>query len=122
MHRLWYDLRNQALFEDGFRDTIIAIDGLLADMVWAVVRAARRASRRDADDRPRDGVRTLRRTVPELPDRATCEATSTRSIRSGIAHRESAGRLGLTDAHEQQRPAGRTGRGVVVTLRCVRAW
>jgi len=37
MHRLWYDLRNQALFEDGFRDTIIAIDALLADMVWAVV-------------------------------------------------------------------------------------
>jgi AcrR family transcriptional regulator len=37
LHRLWYDLRNQALFEDGFRDTIVAIDGLLADMVWAVV-------------------------------------------------------------------------------------
>ncbi len=37
MHRLWYDLRNQALFEDGFRDTIVAIDELLADMVWAVV-------------------------------------------------------------------------------------
>ncbi|GAA1962875.1 TetR/AcrR family transcriptional regulator [Microbacterium deminutum] len=37
MHRLWYDLRNQSLFEDGFRDTIIAIDELLADMVWAVV-------------------------------------------------------------------------------------
>jgi AcrR family transcriptional regulator len=36
-HRLWYDLRNQALFEDGFRDTIVAIDDLLADMVWAVV-------------------------------------------------------------------------------------
>lgn len=37
MHRLWYDLRNQALFETGFRDTIIAIDSLLSDMVWAVV-------------------------------------------------------------------------------------
>jgi AcrR family transcriptional regulator len=37
MHRLWYDLRNQALFEEGFRDTIIAIDALLTDMVWAVV-------------------------------------------------------------------------------------
>ncbi|MET0860780.1 MAG: TetR/AcrR family transcriptional regulator [Microbacterium sp.] len=37
MHRLWYDLRNQALFEDGFRDTIVAIDELLTDMVWAVV-------------------------------------------------------------------------------------
>lgn len=37
LHRLWYDLRNQALFSDGFRDTIIAIDRLLEDMVWAVV-------------------------------------------------------------------------------------
>lgn len=37
MHRLWYDLRNQALFDAGFRDTIIAIDTLLSDMVWAVV-------------------------------------------------------------------------------------
>ena len=37
MHRLWYDLRNQALFDAGFRDTIIAIDALLSDMVWAVV-------------------------------------------------------------------------------------
>lgn len=37
MHRLWYDLRNQALFQTGFRDTIIAIDSLLSDMVWAVV-------------------------------------------------------------------------------------
>ena len=37
MHRLWYDLRNQALFTEGFRDTIIAIDDLLADMVWSVV-------------------------------------------------------------------------------------
>ncbi|MDR6868093.1 AcrR family transcriptional regulator [Microbacterium resistens] len=37
MHRLWYDLRNQALFDDGFRDTIVAIDVLLQDMVWMVV-------------------------------------------------------------------------------------
>jgi AcrR family transcriptional regulator len=37
MHRLWYDLRNQSLFDIGFRDTIIAIDKLLSDMVWAVI-------------------------------------------------------------------------------------
>lgn len=37
LHRLWYDLRNQALFDAGFRDTIIRIDALLAEMVWAVV-------------------------------------------------------------------------------------
>ena len=37
LHRLWYDLRNQSLFEDGFRDTIIRIDDLLQQMVWAIV-------------------------------------------------------------------------------------
>jgi AcrR family transcriptional regulator len=37
LHRLWYDLRNQALFTEGFSDTIVRIDNLLSDMVWAVV-------------------------------------------------------------------------------------
>lgn len=37
MHRLWYDLRNQALFDVGFRETIVAIDALLRDMVWSIV-------------------------------------------------------------------------------------
>lgn len=37
MHRLWYDLRNQALFSEGFRDTIIKIDSLLEEMVWAII-------------------------------------------------------------------------------------
>ena len=46
LHRLWYDLRNQAMFEDGFRDTIRAIDELLTDMVWAVV--VRHAELQDA--------------------------------------------------------------------------
>lgn len=37
LHRLWYDLRNQSLFTEGFRDTIIRIDALLQEMVWAVI-------------------------------------------------------------------------------------
>lgn len=37
MHRLWYDLRNQSLFDDGFRETILKIDDLLQQMVWAIV-------------------------------------------------------------------------------------
>ena len=36
-HRLWYDLRNQSLFEEGFRDGVAAIDALLEDMVWRVL-------------------------------------------------------------------------------------
>jgi AcrR family transcriptional regulator len=37
MHRLWYDLRNQALFDAGFGNTIVRIDDLLEQMVWAIL-------------------------------------------------------------------------------------
>jgi len=37
MHRLWYDLRAQALFEDAFREDVTAIDQSLEDMMWRVV-------------------------------------------------------------------------------------
>jgi AcrR family transcriptional regulator len=39
MHRLWYDLRSQSLFEDAFRDDVAEIDGRLQDMIWRLVRA-----------------------------------------------------------------------------------
>lgn len=36
MHRLWYDLRSQAMFEDAFRQDVAEIDKSLEDMVWRV--------------------------------------------------------------------------------------
>lgn len=39
MHRLWYDLRSQSLFEVAFRDDVAEIDGLLQDMIWRLVGA-----------------------------------------------------------------------------------
>ena len=36
MHRLWYDLRSQALFEDAFRTEVLEIDQLLEDMIARV--------------------------------------------------------------------------------------
>lgn len=36
MHRLWYDLRSQSLFEDAFRPDVQAIDESLENMVWRV--------------------------------------------------------------------------------------
>jgi len=39
MHRLWYDLRAQSLFEVAFRDDVAEIDNLLQDMIWRLVRA-----------------------------------------------------------------------------------
>lgn len=37
MHRLWYDLRTQAMFEETLREAIMMIDRTLEEMVWRVV-------------------------------------------------------------------------------------
>ncbi|WP_172400043.1 MULTISPECIES: TetR/AcrR family transcriptional regulator [unclassified Microbacterium] len=37
LHRLWYDLRNQSLFESGFGDTIAEVEADLQDAIWRVV-------------------------------------------------------------------------------------
>jgi AcrR family transcriptional regulator len=37
MHRLWYDLRNQSLFEESFRDDVLDIDQSLERMIWRIV-------------------------------------------------------------------------------------
>jgi AcrR family transcriptional regulator len=37
MHRLWYDLRNQALFEESFREDVLEIDKTLELMIWRIV-------------------------------------------------------------------------------------
>jgi AcrR family transcriptional regulator len=37
MHRLWYDLRTQSMFEKDLRDAVLTIDKTLEDMIWRVV-------------------------------------------------------------------------------------
>lgn len=37
MHRLWYDLRAQSLFEESLREAVDQIDRTLEDMIWRVV-------------------------------------------------------------------------------------
>ena len=37
MHRLWYDLRSQSMFEESLRDAVMVIDRTLEDMVWRVI-------------------------------------------------------------------------------------
>jgi AcrR family transcriptional regulator len=37
LHRLWYDLRNQSMFEPAFRDDVAAIDRSLERMIWRIV-------------------------------------------------------------------------------------
>jgi len=37
MHRLWYDLRNQSLFEESFRTDVLEIDQRREEMIWRVI-------------------------------------------------------------------------------------
>ncbi|MFB6723903.1 TetR/AcrR family transcriptional regulator [Kribbella sp. NPDC056345] len=37
MHRLWYDLRAQSMFEDQLRADVLAIDQLLEEMIWRIL-------------------------------------------------------------------------------------
>ena len=37
MHRLWYDLRSQSMFEESLREAVLYIDQILEDMVWRVI-------------------------------------------------------------------------------------
>lgn len=39
MHRMWYDLRTQSLYEEAFRDDVAEIDDSLQDMIWRNVSA-----------------------------------------------------------------------------------
>jgi AcrR family transcriptional regulator len=37
LHRLWYDLRNQSLFDQAFKDDVAEIDQSLERMIWRIV-------------------------------------------------------------------------------------
>ncbi|MFS3129853.1 TetR/AcrR family transcriptional regulator [Nocardioides sp. Bht2] len=37
MHRLWYDLRAQSMFEENLREAVVAIDKTLEEMIWRVI-------------------------------------------------------------------------------------
>ncbi|WP_084151846.1 TetR/AcrR family transcriptional regulator [Nocardioides halotolerans] len=37
MHRLWYDLRVESMFDARLRETVLHIDAALQDMIWQVV-------------------------------------------------------------------------------------
>jgi AcrR family transcriptional regulator len=37
MHRLWYDMRSQAMFEDAMAPTVVDLDHQLEAMIWRVV-------------------------------------------------------------------------------------
>lgn len=47
MHRLWYDLRSQAMFEESLREAVLGIDRTLEEMIWRVVSRYAELSGRD---------------------------------------------------------------------------
>ncbi len=52
MHRLWYDLRVESMFDERLRQTVLRIDAALEDMTWRIVsRYAALAEREVAMDR-----------------------------------------------------------------------
>ena len=51
MHQLWYDLRNQSMFEPALREVVLEINGQLEAMIWRVIsRYAALADRSPAVD------------------------------------------------------------------------
>jgi AcrR family transcriptional regulator len=51
MHRLWYDLRSQSMFEPSLREAVLLIDKTLEDRIWRVVqRYAELSGRQSAMD------------------------------------------------------------------------
>ncbi|WP_310961801.1 TetR/AcrR family transcriptional regulator [Nocardioides terrisoli] len=53
MHRLWYDLRSQSMFENSLREAVLQIDQTLEDMVWRVVSTYAELAGRPAAMTPR---------------------------------------------------------------------
>jgi AcrR family transcriptional regulator len=47
MHRLWYDLRSQSMFEESLREAVTMIDRTLEDMIWRIVSRYAELSGRD---------------------------------------------------------------------------
>jgi AcrR family transcriptional regulator len=37
LHRLWYDLRTQSLYDEGLRADVLALDAVMQDLVWVIV-------------------------------------------------------------------------------------
>ena len=64
MHRLWYDLRNQSLFEESFRADVLEIDQRREEMIWRVISRYAEFAGIRRGRLPRRGLRDPRRPVP----------------------------------------------------------
>ena len=67
MHRLWYDLRNQSLFEESFRADVLEIDQRREEMIWRVISRYAAFAGIPVAALPGRGLRGARRPVPAGP-------------------------------------------------------
>ncbi len=67
MHRLWYDLRTQSMFEPELREAVLEIDHTLELMIWRIVRRYADLQRWRAGVLLAHDLRPVRRTVREGP-------------------------------------------------------
>lgn len=68
MHRFWYDLRNQSLFDQAFRSDVCEIDQSLERMIWRIVSRFADLAGVPADGQLQRGLRSVRRAVPARTD------------------------------------------------------
>ena len=61
MHQLWYDLRNQSMFEPALREVVLDIDGQLEQMIWRVMSRYAELAGHEARAGPVDDLRHARR-------------------------------------------------------------
>ena len=75
MHRLWYDLRSQSMFEEALRGRRGGDRRRAERMIWRVVERYACAGRAGAGGRPGDRVRAAGRDLRAGAARATCAAS-----------------------------------------------
>ena len=106
MHRLWYDLRSQSLFEEAFRDDVAEIDKSLEDMVSRVASGFASLDGRQPMV-SRGALYAVRLT---LPSDACCDISRARATRSRTCRKKCS--VCSRPSHEAERgcPASQSGR------------
>ena len=86
MHRLWYDVRTQSLFEERLRDVAVEIDGWLEDMIWRIVSRYAELAGSEPAMSARGVLRDLRRPVPAGADQLTLGAEESLDELRALVH------------------------------------
>ena len=106
LHRLWYDLRAQSLFEEAFRADVAEIDKSLEKMIWRVMSRFAEITGEPVRPAEQRGLCDVRRVVPAGPAQAPVGRQESRGDDAG---ERAAGRRHSWSVHPCRRN-GRDGR------------